>query len=368
MKNRIIKFSVDRQRIAASDVSVVADSRNYLSAWFTFDETWDGVEKTAVFSQGENVYNMLLTDDMCRIPAEVITGDGFYVSVFGGDLITADKIKIAVTPSGLAEGVAPPVPTQSIYDQMLNLVASEAAIAAGSAEEAADSAKTAKTWADESQKSARSAAESAEKLNFAADAVEGCIEAADKANGITEGYVVIEQNAGSSLKVWVGTKAEYDALESTETNCLYIITDDTLGDRVLDEINALKVDYIVEQGTYEHTPQTVQQEPVVWTYRKWASGIAECWGNSTERSYSITEQYESIFVNNDSSRIFIFPPALFKENSSPVVTAEFCSTNYGVPITSVNSPWWEAVFIRIADHQATERTGNFSVKAIGRWK
>lgn len=32
-------------------------------------------------------------------------------------------------------------------------------------------------------------------------------------------------------------------------------------------LNAIKVDYIVEQGTSG-----------IWTYRKWNSGIAECWG------------------------------------------------------------------------------------------
>ncbi len=143
MKNRILKFTVKDQRISSDEVSVVADSRNYLLAWFFFDNTWDGVEKTAVFSQGETVYNMVLTDDMCRIPAEVITGDGFFVSVFGGDLITADKIKISVTPSGLAEGAAPPEPTQSVYDQLLTLVASERAAASTFADEAGESANSA---------------------------------------------------------------------------------------------------------------------------------------------------------------------------------------------------------------------------------
>ena len=39
-------------------------------------------------------------------------------------------------------------------------------------------------------------------------------------------------------------------------------------------LDALKCDYIVEQGT-----------DGIWTYRKWNSGIAECWG---EYSYSVT--------------------------------------------------------------------------------
>ncbi len=151
MKQRILKFSVCDQRITTDDVSVVADSRNYLAAFFTFDRTWDGVEKTAVFSQGEKVFNMLLEGDMCRIPAEVITEGVFYVSVFGGDLITADRVRIEVTESGLLEGVAPPVPTKDIYNQLVERVASEAADAAASAELAALSSQMSQDFAAEAK-------------------------------------------------------------------------------------------------------------------------------------------------------------------------------------------------------------------------
>lgn len=45
-------------------------------------------------------------------------------------------------------------------------------------------------------------------------------------------------------------------------------------------LDALKADYIVEQGTSGN-----------WTYRKWNSGIAECWG---EYKTTITH-YVSVF-------------------------------------------------------------------------
>ncbi len=151
MKQRILKFSVCDQRITTEDISVVADSKNYLAALFSFDSTWDGTEKTAVFSQGEKVYNMLLEGDMCRIPAEVITEGAFYVSVFGGDLITADKIRIEVVPSGLMEGIVPPVPTEDIYNQLVERVASEAADAAASAELAVLSSQMSQDFASEAE-------------------------------------------------------------------------------------------------------------------------------------------------------------------------------------------------------------------------
>lgn len=36
-----------------------------------------------------------------------------------------------------------------------------------------------------------------------------------------------EQNSGNCVTVWVGTQAQYNAIEEKEKNCLYIITDDT---------------------------------------------------------------------------------------------------------------------------------------------
>ncbi len=38
---------------------------------------------------------------------------------------------------------------------------------------------------------------------------------------------VKEQNAGGSVTFWVGTQAQYNALDNKATNCMYIITDDT---------------------------------------------------------------------------------------------------------------------------------------------
>lgn len=45
-------------------------------------------------------------------------------------------------------------------------------------------------------------------------------------------------------------------------------------------------DYIVEQGTYG-----------IWTYRKWASGKAECWGRESAGFVNINSEWGSCFVN-----------------------------------------------------------------------
>lgn len=48
---------------------------------------------------------------------------------------------------------------------------------------------------------------------------------------------VKEKNVGGYVTFWVGTKAQYNALESHEKNCLYIITDDTAAEDMKNGIN-----------------------------------------------------------------------------------------------------------------------------------
>ena len=85
--------------------------------------------------------------------------------------------------------------------------------------------------------------------------------------------------------------------------------------------NTILADFVVEQGTSG-----------IWTYRKWYSGIAECWGVYTMSSaatqtwgslycsdnlapridypftFTITPQ-ENVFVRGDSIAVWVYPEA-----------------------------------------------------------
>lgn len=92
------------------------------------------------------------------------------------------------------------------------------------------------------------AKEALEKSNEANSKYDACVRATEAAN----------EAAKKAIKVWVGTTEEYNTLKANGQiipNCMYIKTDDNV------------LDWIVEQGT-----------DGIWTYRKWASGIVECWG------------------------------------------------------------------------------------------
>lgn len=119
-----LTFTVTNQSIKRTDCSrVVADSRNYLQADFVFcSSEWEDKQVTAIFKAKSGVYHMLLENGSCMVPYEVITPNGFSVSVFAGDLITTDTAKVAVYYSGYAQGDVPKPPTPDIYEQIMKQI------------------------------------------------------------------------------------------------------------------------------------------------------------------------------------------------------------------------------------------------------
>ena len=54
-------------------------------------------------------------------------------------------------------------------------------------------------------------------------------------------------------------------------------------------IKGVELDYVVEQGTSD-----------IWTYRKWNSGLAECWANFTETGINVSKNTLNGFYYSDS--------------------------------------------------------------------
>lgn len=117
----LLSFNVEKQIITRTDTEkVVTNSMNYLYAQFTFTDEWVG-EKTAVFKGKHGTYNALLdADNKCLVPWEILTEAMFDVSVFCGDLITANAVKIFTIQSGYEIGDESRIPTPEIYTQVIN--------------------------------------------------------------------------------------------------------------------------------------------------------------------------------------------------------------------------------------------------------
>lgn len=107
-------------------------------------------------------------------------------------------------------------------------------------------------------------------------------------------------------------------------------------------------DYVVEQGTSG-----------IWTYRKWASGIAECWCN-----YALTVSYiYGNYVNGSIAFPFTFvgqePNATVSFGVESVVSA-YCAYS-GTSTTQIN------VYGYVPNNNAGRKCW-FHINAVGRWK
>lgn len=109
-------------------------------------------------------------------------------------------------------------------------------------------------------------------------------------------------------------------------------------------------DYIVEQGTSG-----------IWTYRKWASGVAECWGKPSQSVAS-----SGTFLGaNAYSTYFALPSGLFvsvdSANANPII-----GSNYAIPAYINTNPTSVGVDALSNESGTTDFSANIFVR--GRWK
>ena len=159
----MLEFVVNHQEIIRNDsFEVVAGSRNYLVARFTFTEEWT-VKKTAVFGKDDKHYTTLLDENNeCYVPWEVIQPPMFTVSVFCGDLVTASVADVRVLESGYQCNDTPAPPTPDVYAQIIGKLDDTLTETDAIKDEATLQADRAKTEADRSQVNANLSVEQAQ--------------------------------------------------------------------------------------------------------------------------------------------------------------------------------------------------------------
>lgn len=139
----VLKFVVNNQIIERTDTFVpVRSSKNYFYAEFDFQTNdWSGKSKTVLFRSGDNdpVPVLLGETNSCLVPAEVLTGTSFSVSIIAGNLITANMVVVKLYESGYRTGDIPE-PSETLYEQLMTAFdeAKQTVI---------DSAKESESWA-----------------------------------------------------------------------------------------------------------------------------------------------------------------------------------------------------------------------------
>ena len=118
-------------------------------------------------------------------------------------------------------------------------------------------------------------------------------------------------------------------------------------------LNKENNDYIVEQGTSG-----------IWTYRKWASGIAECWGKKIA-SVITSSTWAGYYTGAIGS--INFPTGLFI--SAPILNVTLKASNFPghIYIDGYESAS-ETSVISIAGHDQRTVESHIHLNAKGRWK
>lgn len=139
----ILKFVVNNQIIERTDTFVpVRSSKNYLYAEFDFQtDDWNGKSKTVLFRSGDNdpVPVLLGETNTCLVPAEVLMGTSFGVSIIAGNLITANMVVVKLYESGYKTGDVPE-PAETLYEQLMTVFDE-------TKQTVIDSAKESESWA-----------------------------------------------------------------------------------------------------------------------------------------------------------------------------------------------------------------------------
>lgn len=98
---RTLSFNIRSQQITKDPqcnfTGLVAGTRNYLEACFSFSPEWQDCILVASFWRGNKEYAVRIQDNKCDIPFEVLTGRAFSVSVTGqrGDYrITTNRVYV----------------------------------------------------------------------------------------------------------------------------------------------------------------------------------------------------------------------------------------------------------------------------------
>lgn len=123
-------------------------------------------------------------------------------------------------------------------------------------------------------------------------------------------------------------------------------------------LDALKVDYVVEEGTA--TPDSYG----TWTYRKWKSGVAECW-----RDFSSGTFAPATAVGGFYGRVlttYYFPTGLFIARPEGFFNLSSWGTGYFWGQMRLTSATTYQVAVWRNDNASSPALG--SIYAIGYWK
>lgn len=131
---------------------------------------------------------------------------------------------------------------------------------------------------------------------------------------------------------------------------------DHVVDKIYDLVNSGgSADYIVEEGTIG-----------IWTYRKWASGIAEAWGETGMKTVDITSQQGGIYLTNEITETY--PSDIFQTIKTVNVNKSSYNSNSGVFGTAWNTETHTIRYSIFRGNSGGSNQVSVSIYIKGLWK
>lgn len=184
---------------------------------------------------------------------------------------------------------------------------------------------------------------------------------------LSTAFYTIDFKAGGK-EIAFGKPANDTLTQSQEDIGLFKCAMDTAfndmdNDKISDVLEAINysgsaaADYIVEQGTTNDG----------WTFRKWQSGIAECWGSFLHNT-TVSGAWGNGFLSN--VKVINFPTDLFIA-PPPGLSAYVDSTYAGLTSCEnqvATKDWMRCYVFRTSSTGTTAANFYFHIEAKGRWK
>ena len=125
------------------------------------------------------------------------------------------------------------------------------------------------------------------------------------------GDISVLPGGGSTTKIWdskVNKWTFYNDITTMDLNCSTTLSSSSIKTNNLTIGNNIMDDFVIDRGTNG-----------IWTYRKWNSGVKECWG-SINQAYNFSRQATSpsgFYTQNNNGTSQTLPSGLF--TSSPKI-------------------------------------------------
>lgn len=118
-----MRFTVKNREISPENgilLFVIGDNADY-KVQFDFDSEWNGVVKTARFVRGKKFQEVVLVNDECNIPIEVLKQGFLEIGVFSAEMTTT-PCRILVKGSIKELGGMTAEPTPDVYRQIIKMI------------------------------------------------------------------------------------------------------------------------------------------------------------------------------------------------------------------------------------------------------